>query len=59
VYEVSVREVPARRLLSLVRYVHDDEFPAVARDFFGRFGDGSVPLVRASPVRLSWSITGR
>jgi pimeloyl-ACP methyl ester carboxylesterase len=44
-YEVSVREVPARRLLSLLRYVHHEEFPVVSRDFFGRFADGSVPLV--------------
>ena len=44
-YEVSVREVPARRLLSLLRYVRHDEFPAVAKDFFGRFTRGSVPLL--------------
>jgi len=44
-YEVSVREVPARRLLSLLRYVHQAEFPAVAKDFFGRFTSGSVPLL--------------
>jgi pimeloyl-ACP methyl ester carboxylesterase/DNA-binding transcriptional MerR regulator len=44
-YEVSVREVPARRLLSLLRYVHQEDFPAVARDFFGRFARGSVPLL--------------
>jgi DNA-binding transcriptional MerR regulator len=42
-YEVSVREVPARSLLSLLRYVHHEEFPAVARDFFGRFASASVP----------------
>jgi pimeloyl-ACP methyl ester carboxylesterase/DNA-binding transcriptional MerR regulator len=42
-YEVSVRTVPARSLLSLLRYVHQHEFPAVARDFTGRFADTSVP----------------
>ena len=42
-YEVSVREVPARSLLSMLRYVHHDEFPAVARDFSARFAGESVP----------------
>ena len=58
-YEVSVREVPARSLLSLLRYVHHEEFPAIARDFFGRFADGSCRSLLGSAVRPSWSITGR
>jgi pimeloyl-ACP methyl ester carboxylesterase/DNA-binding transcriptional MerR regulator len=42
-YEVSVRDVPARSLLSMLRYVRQDEFPTVARGFSGRFANESVP----------------
>jgi len=37
-YEVSVRTVPARNVLSLLRHVRWAEFAAVSGDFFGRFG---------------------
>jgi len=42
-YEVSVRDVPARSLLSMLRYVRQDEFPAVARGFAARFAAEPVP----------------
>lgn len=42
-YEVSVRDVPARSLLSMLRYVRQDEFPAVARGFSARFTAEPVP----------------
>jgi pimeloyl-ACP methyl ester carboxylesterase/DNA-binding transcriptional MerR regulator len=37
-YEVSVRTVPSRNVLSLLRHVRWDEFVGVAHDFSSRFG---------------------
>lgn len=36
-YEVKVRSVPSRNVLSLLRHVRWEEFPAVTREFMGRF----------------------
>jgi len=38
-YDVSVRSVPARSVLSLLRHLRAEEFAPAAQDFFGRFGD--------------------
>jgi pimeloyl-ACP methyl ester carboxylesterase/DNA-binding transcriptional MerR regulator len=35
VYDIKVRSVPSRNVLSLLRYVHWDEYPEVSRKFFG------------------------
>ena len=37
-YDVSVRTVPARNVLSLLRHMHWEEFTGVAHDFSRRFG---------------------
>ncbi len=37
-YDVSVRTVPARNVLSLLRHVRMPDFAAVSGEFFGRFG---------------------
>jgi|GEM_PF-234965 len=42
-YEVRTRSVPARNVLSRLRYVHWDEYPAMAREFFDGFRDSGVP----------------
>ncbi len=43
-YQVDVRDVPARSLLSLLRHVHADEQIPVGREFLiGRMRGGSVP----------------
>jgi DNA-binding transcriptional MerR regulator len=44
-YEVAVRDIPARRFLSLIRHVHGDQLLPVAKEFVGRFRDGSLPLL--------------
>ena len=45
-YEVAVRDVPARSLLSLVRRVHEDEAIEVSREFFiTRMARGGVARV--------------
>jgi DNA-binding transcriptional MerR regulator len=43
-YEVSVRDVPERTLLCLLRHVRHDELFAVGREFIARFREG-VPRV--------------
>ncbi|GII56233.1 MerR family transcriptional regulator [Planotetraspora thailandica] len=45
VHEVSLRDIPARRILSLIRHVHNDGLLGVAREFTGRFRGGSLPLL--------------
>jgi DNA-binding transcriptional MerR regulator len=43
-YEIAVRDIPARSLLTLLRYVHADEQIPVGREFlFGRMRKGAVP----------------
>jgi DNA-binding transcriptional MerR regulator len=43
-YEVAVRDIPARSLLTLLRHVHADEQIPVGREFLlGRMRGGSVP----------------
>lgn len=43
-YEIAVRDIPARSLLTLLRHVHADEVIAVGREFlFGRMRKGAVP----------------
>jgi DNA-binding transcriptional MerR regulator/pimeloyl-ACP methyl ester carboxylesterase len=42
-YEVAVREIPARSMLSLLRHLHWNEFQPVAREFLGRIRDASAP----------------
>jgi DNA-binding transcriptional MerR regulator len=43
-YEVTTRDVPARRLLSLLRHAHADDLLAMGREFFiHRMRDGEVP----------------
>ena len=45
-YEIAVRDIPARSLLTLLRYVHADEQIPVGREFlFGRMRKGG----RAQP----------
>lgn len=43
-YEIAVRDIPARSLLTLLRYVHADEQITVGREFFiERMRGGAVP----------------
>jgi hypothetical protein len=43
-YEIAVRDIPARSLLTLLRHVHADEVIPVGREFlFGRMRKGAVP----------------
>jgi DNA-binding transcriptional MerR regulator len=43
-YEVTVRDIPARSMLTLLRHVHADEQIPVGREFLiGRMRGGSVP----------------
>jgi DNA-binding transcriptional MerR regulator len=49
-YEVAVRDIPARSLLTMLRHVHADEQIPVGREFLiGRMRGGSVP----SPVGIA------
>jgi DNA-binding transcriptional MerR regulator/pimeloyl-ACP methyl ester carboxylesterase len=42
-YEVSVRSVPSRNVLSMLRYVHWADYPVVAREFFDFFARSGIP----------------
>ena len=45
-YEVAVRDIPARSLLSLMRHLHQDEMMRVGREFFiHRMARGGVARV--------------
>jgi DNA-binding transcriptional MerR regulator len=43
--EVEVRDLPARRVLSLLRHVHRDALMAVGKEFIGRFREAGVTLL--------------
>ncbi|MBC3842233.1 MerR family transcriptional regulator [Streptacidiphilus sp. 4-A2] len=59
-YEVAVREIPERSLLSLLRRVHQDEFEQQTRELFiHRLRAAASPGSRGSPGRRSRSTTGR
>ncbi|MBR7833532.1 MerR family transcriptional regulator [Actinospica durhamensis] len=55
-YEVAVRDVPARSLLSVVRRVHEDEVIQVSREFFitrmARGGVARVEGVAGAPFTI-------
>lgn len=42
-YEVGVRDIPARSLLSCVRHVHGDGLMSLGKGFIRRLRDGAVP----------------
>lgn len=49
-YEVAVRDLPARSLLSLLRRVRAEELVPVGRAFVSRFRDGAVPVPRLDGI---------
>ena len=53
-YEVAVRDIPARSLLTLLRHVHaDEQIPVGESSSSGGCGAGRCPALRASAGRPS------
>jgi pimeloyl-ACP methyl ester carboxylesterase/DNA-binding transcriptional MerR regulator len=47
-YEVSVRSIPARSVLSMLRYVNWDGFVAASQEFGGVFAHAGVPRIEGT-----------
>ena len=44
-YDVEVRDLPARQLLCLQRHLHATEMVTVGKEFVGKFRNGAAPKV--------------